>query len=301
MDKQKNIAIIFAGGVGQRFGAQLPKQFVVAHGKPIIIHTLEVFENNPEIDEIYVGIVEEWLPFFKALVERYGISKIPENGILPGGESGQDTIYRILKRAAENNDRESIVLIHDGVRPIVTAREISQNIENVKKYGSAVTCIPFTETPVYSPDGEFVNATLERKHMFRGVAPQSFRLGHIINAHEKIRENDPNYEGEYDGFKIVDSASLVKAAYDEKCSIVEGNPNNMKVTGPDDFSKFCAVKAWSDYENFFNAQNDQSFVPNASMVEAQRLAELRAQAEAEEEKKNETKSKVMILTRSNKA
>ena len=128
MTEQKNIAIIFAGGVGQRFGAELPKQFVVAQGKPIIMHTLEAFENHPEIDEIYVGIVEEWLPFFTELVSKYDITKIPSNGILVGGKSGQDTIYKILKRAQENNSDDSIVLIHDGVRPIVTSKEISGNI-----------------------------------------------------------------------------------------------------------------------------------------------------------------------------
>ena len=281
----KNIAIIFAGGVGQRFGTQLPKQFVVAHGKPIIIHTLEVFEKHPEIDEIYVGIVEEWLPFFKELVDNYNITKIPDNGILPGGTSGQDTIYRILKRAEENNNRESIVLIHDGVRPLVTQAEISNNIKKVKEEGSAITCVPFTETPIYSHDGRFVNATFERNNIYRGVAPQSFKLGHIINAHEKIRENDPAYEGIYNNFRIVDSASLVKAAYDEECAIVEGNPNNMKVTGPDDFSKFCAIKLWEDYVNFFNSQNNQSFVPNASMQESQRLERLRREAEEKETNK----------------
>lgn len=294
MTRQKNIAIIFAGGVGQRFGAELPKQFVVAQGKPIIMHTLEAFENHPEIDEIYVGIVEEWLPFFTELVSKYDIKKIPSNGILVGGKSGQDTIYKILKRAQENNSDDSIVLIHDGVRPIVTPEEISGNIEKVKKYGSAITCIPFTETPIYSQSGEFVEKTLERKHLYRGVAPQSFRLGHILDAHEKIRENDPGYEFVYKGATIVDSASLIKAAFDEECAIVEGNPDNMKITTKEDFAKFSAIKLMDDFGNFFYVQKNLIFAPNSSMKEAERLNKLREQAEAEEKKNSSNDKRIKI-------
>ena len=221
-----NIAIIFAGGTGQRFGSEIPKQFVKVYDKEIIMHTLKVFQAHPEIDEIYIGCLEEWIPYLCNLLQIHHIDKVPQGGVVSGGNSGQDTIYRILKQAELNNDPDSIVLIHDGVRPIVTAREISENIQTVKEKGNAVTCIPFAETPVFSKDGEYINATLDRKQMFRGVAPQSFHLGHIIEAHEKIRAIDPNYAGTYKGGTIVDSASLVKAAFNESCAIVKGNPNN---------------------------------------------------------------------------
>lgn len=281
MEKQKNIAIIFAGGTGQRFGAEIPKQFVEVYGKPIIIHTLEKFQMHPEIDEIYVGCIESWIPFLEFLVKKYGITKIPSNGILKGGNSGQDTIYQILKRAQANNSDNSIVLIHDGVRPIVTDKEISSNIECVKQNGNAITCIPFTETPIYSEDGKEVDRTLERKKVFRGVAPQSFYLDYIISAHEKIRENDPDYTGVYNGATIVDSASLVTAAYGTKAHIVIGNPNNMKVTNTSDFLSLLGRLQESDLANYFYSLQNRPFTPNDGMIEAQKQKE---QEEAKQKK-----------------
>ena len=267
----KKIAIIFAGGVGQRFGSEIPKQFVNIYGKNIIIHTLDVFQNHSEINEIYVGCIEDWIPYLNNLVKINNISKIPENGIIPGGNSGQDTIYRILKKARENNTDEDIVLIHDGVRPIVTNEEITNNINSVMEYGSAITCIPFTETPIYSEDGEVIDKTLDRKMIYRGVAPQSFNLGHIIEAHEKIRKNDPDYSGIYNGSSIVDSASLITAAFNEKCHIVKGNPNNMKVTTTGDYFSLLGILQSNDIENYFYGKTSNDINLNPAMEEAKNI------------------------------
>lgn len=263
--KQKNIAIIFAGGTGQRFGSEIPKQFVKVYGKEIIVHTLEVFENHPEIDEIYIGCIEDWIPYLCELIQTYKFSKIPTDGIVSGGKSGQDTIYKILCKAREFNTDDDIVLIHDGVRPIVTPNEISENIKKVKEFGSAITCIPFTETPVFSKGGEYIDATLNRSNLYRGVAPQSFRLGHIIEAHDKIRKIDPDYSGTYKGGTIVDSASLIKAAFNERCTIVVGNPNNMKVTNTSDFFSLLGILQSGDIENYFMGQNGNNYQPNSAM------------------------------------
>lgn len=267
----KKIAIIFAGGVGQRFGSEMPKQFVTIYGNEIIIHTLNVFQNHKEIDEIYIGCVEDWIPYLSNLVEAHNISKIPENGIIPGGVSGQDTIYKILKRARENNNDEDIVLIHDGVRPIVTNEEITNNINTVIEHGNAITCIPFTETPIFSEDGKVINKTLDRKMVYRGVAPQSFRLGDIIKAHEKIRKNDPNYTGIYNGSSIVDSASLFKAAFDTDCHIVKGNPNNMKVTTTGDYFALKGILESNDIENYFYGKLSSDIKLNPAMEEVQNI------------------------------
>ena len=268
---EKNIAIIFAGGTGQRFGSEIPKQFIKIYGKEIIIQTLEKFQNNPEIDEIYIGCIKEWIPFLEKLLKKHNISKVPENGVVSGGNTGQDTIYKILCRARENNSDDSIVLINDGVRPNITPREIHENIESVKENGSAITCIPFQETPVLSADGKHLDATLDRNQLYRGVAPQSFRLGHILDAHELIRENDPNYEKDYDGAKIVDSASLVTVAFGEKCSIVAGNPNNIKVTNMDDFFSLLGLMQKDDIANYFMSQNSESMTMNESLMYGQSL------------------------------
>jgi len=252
---EKNIAIIFAGGTGKRFGADIPKQFISVFGREIIIWTLEKFQNHPEIDEIYIGCIESWIPYLEGLITKYGISKVPVDGIVPGGTSGQDTIYRILKRARENGTDEDIVLINDGVRPIVTPREISENIRSVREKGAAVTCIPFQETPIYSNNGDVVEETLDRNKLYRGVAPQSFRIGHILDAHEKIRLEDPGYTGIYNGSPIVDSASLLRAAFNERCAIVRGNPNNIKVTNPNDTAVLKGLIENTDNINYYMTQN----------------------------------------------
>ena len=263
--RPKNIAIIFAGGVGQRFGSEIPKQFVKVYGKEIIVHTLEVFQKHEEIDEIYIGCLGEWIPYLAQLVVDYGITKVPDGGILEGGSSGQDTIYKILKRAKENNTDDDIVLIHDGVRPIVTRNEITNNIKSVTELGSTATCVKATATPVYSEDGKKITRTIPRENSLYAVAPQSFRLGHIIEAHEKIRAVSNDYEGTFNGTTIVDSASLVQAAFNESCNIVIGNPNNIKVTNMYDFFALLGIMQASDVSNYFMTQDMYSFQPNSSL------------------------------------
>lgn len=147
----KNIAIIFAGGSGARMGSGLPKQFLEVNGKPIIIHTLDVFEEHPEIDEIYVACKEDYIPRLQKLVKKHMISKVMN--IVPGGATGQDSIYNALSAANANNEDDSIVLIHDGVRPCITKELIDDDLESVRKYGTAITCSAMYETPVISQDG----------------------------------------------------------------------------------------------------------------------------------------------------
>lgn len=143
-----NIAIIFAGGVGKRMGAKIPKQFLKINGKPILIHTLELFQNHNNIDKIYISTIESYIPYVKEICEQYGITKL--NDVVEGGNSAQESIYNALKRASEENDPDSIVLIHDGVRPFITEKVISNNIEGVKKHGNAITCTSCYETIIVS-------------------------------------------------------------------------------------------------------------------------------------------------------
>jgi 2-C-methyl-D-erythritol 4-phosphate cytidylyltransferase len=228
--KEKVIAIIFAGGVGKRFGSELPKQFHEVCGKDIILHTLEVFQKHPAVDEIYIGGRPEDLNYLAQMVYENGITKVPNGGIVAGGTTGQGTIYNILSAARLNNEEDAIVLINDGVRPIITDEEITENIWSVKERGSTVTVKKCVATPIYSKDGMLVSEVLDRSKMYEGVAPQSFRLGHILEAHEKVRAVDSTYSSLVNGVAIVDSASLVLAAFGEQCYMIEGNPYNMKVT-----------------------------------------------------------------------
>ena len=122
----RNIAVIFAGGSGARMGSGIPKQFIEVDGKPIIIHTLEIFDEHQLIDDIYIACREDYIPKLEKLIRRFVINKVAR--IVPGGETGQDSIYNGLKAAYEDAGGDNIVLIHDGVRPCISAELIDANI-----------------------------------------------------------------------------------------------------------------------------------------------------------------------------
>lgn len=228
-----NIAIIFAGGTGSRMGAELPKQFLEIKNQPILIYTLKLYQEHPQIDKIYLSILSEYLDYTKSLVEKYGLTKV--EGIVPGGETGQDSIYNALSYAASENNGDDIVLISDGVRPLITQKTISNNISGVKEKGSAITTTACFETIIISEDkGETVREIPIRRHTFAAQAPQSFYLKDILEAHEVIRKTPTGYTD------IVDSCTLMHKLGRE-VHIVEGNRSNIKITTPDDVVTFKAL------------------------------------------------------------
>ena len=127
-----NIAAIFAGGSGVRMHTKSrPKQFLELNGKPIIIYTLELFDNHPQVDTIVVACIDSWIPFLKKMIRKFEITKVVE--IVPGGETGQDSIYNALQAAERAADgKDATVMIHDGVRPLITEQTITDNINTVE-------------------------------------------------------------------------------------------------------------------------------------------------------------------------
>lgn len=234
-----NIAIIFAGGTGTRMGAGLPKQFLQINGKPILIHTLDNFQNSPSIDKIYISCKEDYIQQTEKEIEKYQITKV--KGIVAGGATSQDSIFNALSKAREENDDESVVLIHDGVRPFLTEDVIRANIESVQKHGSAITCTSCYETVILSENGEKIEQVPSRDIAYTAQAPQSFHLGDILNAHLKIRETNPSY------IDIVDSCSLLRKL-GKDIYIVKGNRGNIKVTTPEDFYILRALLQYKENE-----------------------------------------------------
>ena len=223
-----NIAIIFAGGTGQRLKSgqdSTPKQFLKIHNKPIIIHTLELFQEHPQIDKIYIAIHPDYYNYMGELVKHYYITKTA--GIVKGGATGQESIYNALKLAKSQNPDDSIVLIHDGVRPNITPEVITQNIECATKNGNAITATSCFETILISENGINPKHVPYRKHTYCAQAPQSFRLAEIIEAHEQTRKTNPNYTD------IVDSCTLYKTL-DRKTYMIKGNRGNIKITTIED-------------------------------------------------------------------
>lgn len=227
-----NTAVIFAGGIGRRMNSKaLPKQFLKLYGKEIIIYTLEQFENHEQIDHIVIACVEEWIPFLKELVEKYQIRKVAE--IVPGGKTGQDSIYEGLKAAEKiGSIAEQIVLIHDGVRPLINEKTISDCIQCVRVNGSAITVAPAIETIIRVNDERQVSDVIERADCLMARAPQCFYLTDILCAHRRAIKDEKH--------DFIDSASIMKF-YGHSLSVVEGPVENIKITTPMDFYTFRAL------------------------------------------------------------
>jgi len=227
-----NIALIFAGGTGSRMNSKAkPKQFLELNGKAIIIHTLEWFEKHPEIDAICVVCIESWISHLKELLHRNFMTKV--RWIVPGGETGQDSIYNGIKAIHEANVPEnSIVLVHDGVRPLINEKLISDNIKKVREQGSAITVTPAIETIVSTDNRDEITKITDRKQCFLARAPQSFILQELVDAHHKAIA-----EGIHD---MIDSASLMKH-YGHTLFTVDGPVENIKITTPMDFYLFRAI------------------------------------------------------------
>ncbi len=219
-----NTALIFAGGTGRRMNTRSkPKQFLEIHGKPVIIYTLEHFEYHEEIDSIVIVCIREWMDELKSLLKRYGSSKVKT--VVPGGETGHDSIYCGLVAMKDFASDDDIVLIHDGVRPLINAELISANIKAVKEYGSAITCEPVRESSVRSIDGKTIRDVPPRNEMYTAKAPQSFYYGFISQLYEKAH---------LDGYKSIDSAHLC-SLYHEPMHMVMSTSNNIKITEPLDY------------------------------------------------------------------
>lgn len=227
-----NIALIFAGGTGQRMNSKsCPKQFLEMYGKPILIHTIEIFENHNEIEAICVVCLAGWEEELKRLLENYNIKKV--KWIVEGGSTGHDSIYNGLMKIRSFCKDDDIVLIHDGVRPLITRSLISDNIECVKKYGNAITVEDAAES-IAIIEGNNSNSieTMPRRSLCKvAKAPQSFYVKDICLIHDRAQK---------DGYKSIDSSDLMNH-YNEKLYTVKSTPYNIKIATPSDYYVFRAL------------------------------------------------------------
>lgn len=227
-----NIALVFAGGVGARMGASVPKQFLELNGKPILAHVLDLFERHKRIDGIYLVVAPENTACAADLASRHGITKLRR--VVAGGSSAQDSIYNGLRALAEDVPADTVVLIHDGVRPYVESEVITANIDAALKYGNAVTYTPCFETILISSDGRTVDKMPFRRESYTAQAPQTFRLGDILSAHDAIRGRDGGYTDMIDQATICHTLGIA-------INLVPGNRGNIKVTTPEDLSMLGAL------------------------------------------------------------
>ncbi len=228
-----NISVIFAGGVGERIHSKtLPKQFLEIYGKPIIIHTIERFEYHPEVDAIIIVCVEGWESYLNDLLYKNRIEKV--KAIITGGSTGQLSIYNgILKAVELFGVEENVVMIHDGVRPLIDQQTISDNIENVKKYGSAITTAVVKETVlVVNPETSSVDHVTDRKNSRVARAPQSFWLKDIFEAHKEFLNRGIT--------DCIDSCTMMQCL-GRKLFLVDGPDENIKITTAGDYYSMRAM------------------------------------------------------------
>ncbi len=219
----KNASVIIpAGGVGKRFGGDLPKQYIELEGIPIILRTLLCFEQSPYVVNIIIAASDEWYAFIDNLISKYNIKKVKD--IISGGKERLNSIDNALK--SEHLYNSDIILVHDAVRPFVSQKLIKEIIEASDKYGAAIPGINPNETIKSANADNIVQSTLNRSQIWSIQTPQGFRRPLILKAYQNaIRKN----------IFGTDDSSLVEAIA-HKVKIIPGEPQNIKITTPFDMS-----------------------------------------------------------------
>ncbi|MCH5197663.1 MAG: 2-C-methyl-D-erythritol 4-phosphate cytidylyltransferase [Oscillospiraceae bacterium] len=225
-----NIALIIAGGVGARMHQDIPKQFLTVNERPVIIYTLEAFEKHPEIDSIAVVCIEGWEHVLSAYAKQFGISKLKT--IVPGGKNGQDSIRNGVFALEKEFSADDLVLIHDAIRPMVSAEIISDNIRVAKKYGNAITVIPCAEAMLETNDGFVADGIYPRDRLKRTQTPQAFKIGDICDLHRRALEA---------GITNSVASCTLKMEMGEPVYFSAGSEKNIKLTTVDDIDIFKAL------------------------------------------------------------
>jgi len=219
----KTTVLVPAAGMGRRMGVSINKQYLDLAGRPILAHTLELFQHHPSIDSIYPILPADESAYCQAqIVDRYGFSKVRQ--IVTGGAERQDSVLNGLRVLEDDGaTSETIVLIHDGVRPLFNPELIPQLIETAKTQGGCIVGVPVKDTIKEVSAGQ-ISATPERQKLWQAQTPQAFRFDLIMQAYESA---------ERDGFLGTDDASLVEQL-GEPVMMLEGTYRNIKVTTPED-------------------------------------------------------------------
>lgn len=227
-----NIAVLIAGGSGNRMGQDIPKQFMHVDGCPIIIHTMKCFQRHPDIDAIAVVCLKGWDTVLQAYANQFSITKL--KWIFEGGSTGMESIHNGIYGLKESGcEDDDLVLIHDSVRPLLSQDIISSNIAICKAYGYAITGIQCREAILESDDGFSTTTSIPRDRLIRTQTPQTFRLGNIIQIHEEAKEKGIT--------NSVASCTLIAEVGGREMHIVPGSEKNIKVTTVEDLEILKAL------------------------------------------------------------
>ena len=225
-----NIALLIAGGSGNRMHQDIPKQFLTVNERPVIIYTLEAFERHPEIDAIAVVCIEGWELVLWAYAKQFNITKLKY--VVKGGENGQASIRNGVYELEKHFSRDDIVLIHDAIRPMVSAEIISDCIRVVAWRGNAITVIPCAEAMMQTEDGTISTGSYPRDRLKRTQTPQGFRIGQISDLHRRALER---------GITNSVASCTLMIEMGEQVYFSVGSEKNIKLTTIDDIDIFKAL------------------------------------------------------------
>lgn len=227
-----NIALLIAGGTGKRTQQEIPKQFINVYDKPILIYTLENFQSHPDIDAIEVVCLEGWHEILAAYTKQFGISKL--KWIINGGETGQESIRNGVYNLYEECNEKDIIIIHDGIRPLIDSAVVSDCIAVCKKYGSAVSSLPYNEQIFRTVDGLTTTEYIPRETLRRVQTPQAYLLGRLYQSYRKAFDKGVGIHGSsYTNTMMVELG--------ETLHFSSGSDKNIKITTFDDIELFKAL------------------------------------------------------------
>lgn len=230
-----NHAVILAGGKGLRLGAAVPKQFVQINDKPILVYTLEKFESHPLIDRIIIVCVEGWEEEVRSYRNKYGISKLVR--VVTGGRTALESIRLGVQNSEAKPD--DIIVIHDGVRPLVDDESITHVIEDCQIYGGAISAIPLVEHILFVGEEPTDLSYIPRENAFRAITPQAYTREKIESAYKISDEKGVGTNSAFIGTLMMDVG--------EKICLSKGSEQNIKITDPKDLSYF---------KSFFEIEDD---------------------------------------------
>lgn len=225
-----NVALLTAAGSGTRMQLNIPKQFLHVDDKPVIIYTMEAFQHHPSIDAIIVVTIDSWSDVLWAYAKQFGITKL--KWVVPGGDSGQESIRMGLEVLKKELSDEDVVLVHDGNRPLVSSQIISDSLATFSKYGCAVAAIPCTEVVFESDDGLSSMVSTERERLLRTQTPHTYRLGDLYGAH---------LEAESRGLNNTAASCMLMKELGRMTYFSKGSEENLKITTPEDLKMFKAL------------------------------------------------------------
>lgn len=240
-----NYAIVLAAGVGQRMrNGGMPKQFLKLMGKPIVIYTLERFEGCEDIDSVIIACHGSYIEHMQHLVDMYQMNKVSK--IIVGGNDRQSSLIHGLETITDmGGNAEDIVVIHDGVRPLVHTATICENIRLARQFGAVATVCPVTESVVITnSDQAYMDNFKKRSDTYTMTSPQSFQLGKIIEAYKEI-------EGVADEEKPLLDAAMVYAQVGGEVHLVKEQGKNIKITTPEDFYFLKAILELEEHKYIF--------------------------------------------------